>query len=337
MKAWKLLVLALCDCIASAAVQHEHHAMAHHQAATGVTLQVKDDANAGVMTARLGPVNLPAHSDHHAIAQPREFFLMIPFDGWLMAYHPRLVSAAGEALPGRLVHHVAFWNTGRSDFLCPRKQEHIFGAGGEMNDWPALPGVGYRVSKGDRIRISTMFHNPTDRSLPETFLEVRMEYKRLTAGGSQLKSVYPTWFDVQQCGPSGYDLKPGQNVNTGELTVRYTGILLGVGGHLHDYGQRLDAENVTRRERVAVLDSKLDSEGRILSMPIVTFLDRGGYRLNRGDTVKVTATYNNPTGHMLQEGAMGIVVGYFLPDDDSQMAALKRKSKQPSGSQPSSR
>jgi hypothetical protein len=34
---------------------------------------------------------------------------------------------------------------------------------------------------------------------------------------------------------------------------------------------------------------------------------------------------------------MGIVVGYFLPDADSQMAALKRKSKQPSGSQPSSR
>ena len=67
------------------------------------------------------------------------------------------MDGAGQPEPGRLLHHVAFYNTARPDFLCPNKQEHIFGAGGEMNDWPALPGVGYRVRKGDRIRISTMF------------------------------------------------------------------------------------------------------------------------------------------------------------------------------------
>ena len=31
------------------------------------------------------------------------------------------------------------------------------------------------------------------------------------------------------------------------------------------------------------------------------------------------------TGKLLRDGAMGIVVGYFVPDDDSQMAALRRK------------
>ncbi len=34
----------------------------------------------------------------------------------------------------------------------------------------------------------------------------------------------------------------------------------------------------------------------------------------------MTASYDNPTGQRLPHGAMGIVVGYFLPDDDARMA-----------------
>ncbi len=318
------LFLVVMVAAGTAGPQHEHHPMARHKIAAGVKLDVQDHAAAQVLTVRLGPLNLPAYSDHMAVAQPPNLFLTIPFDGWIIAYHARLVDDAGKPLPGRLLHHVGFWNTARPDFLCPNKQEHIFGAGGEMNDWPAVPGVGYRVAPGDRIRINTMFHNPTAVSHPETYIEVRMEYKQLLADGPQLKNVYPTWFDVQRCGNSGYDLSPGKNVTSGEFTLGYSGVLLGVGGHMHDYGRRLELVNVTRTEPVAQLESKLDAEGRILSMPIVTFAERGGYRLNQGERIKVTATYDNPTGKPLPDGAMGIVVGYFLPDNDTSLAALKR-------------
>ena len=313
--------------------QHEHHRVAQHKTAAGVKLEVRDDPAAQVLTLRLGPLNLPAHADHLAVAQAPDLFLTIPFDGWLIAYHPRLADAAGETLPNRLLHHVAFWNTDRSDFLCPKKQEHIFGAGSEMNDWPALPGVGYRVAQGDRLRISTMFHNPTDTPYPQTYIEVRMEYRLLAggparpAGGPPLQSVYPAWFDVQECGPSGYDLQPGKNETRGEFTLPYTGRLLGVGGHLHDYGQQLRLENATLEEEMATLDANLDPAGRLVSLPIVLFVDRGGYGLRQGEVVKVTAFYHNLTGKLLPEGAMGIVVGYFLPGNDQQMAALKRNNK----------
>ncbi len=309
----------------AARAQHEGHGMAHKTAA-GVKLDVKTDASAQVMTLRLGPMNLPAHSDHHAVAQPPDLFWTIPIHGWLVAYHPRLVDDAGRAVPGRLLHHVAFWNTARSDFLCPNKQEHIFGAGGEMNDWPGVAGFGYRVAKGDRIRIETMAHNPTDTAYPKAYLEVRVEYRPADAS-PPLKSVYPTWFDVMQCRNSGYDLKAGESTTTGEIALRYSGALLGVGGHMHDYGQQLVLENLTRHETVATLHANLDPQGRILSMPIQTFYDRGGYRLNRGDRIRATATYDNLTGTLLPEGAMGIVVGYFRPDDDTLMAALVRKHK----------
>ncbi len=303
-----------------AMAQHDHHRMAH-----GVELQVEDDSVAGLLTVRLGPLDLPAHTGHTEVAQPPERFLSIPFDGWLRAYHPRLTDGQGATIPGRLLHHVAFWNTGRSDFLCPNKEEHIFGAGGEMNDWMAVPGVGYRVGKGDRIRVSTMFHNPTEASYPETYLEVKVEYARANSEAQALRNVYPVWFDVQECGSSDFDLEPGENVKAGQVTVPFPGVLLGVGGHLHDFGKSLRLENASSGEEIAVLTPETDADGRLLSMPIVTFFMQGGYRLGADEVVRVTARYDNLTGRPLPDGAMGIVVGYFLPDDDAQMAALRRR------------
>ena len=152
MKRLAILWVALLALAVAARAQHEHgehghHGMAH-KAATGVKLEVQDDPAVQSILLRVGPMKLPAHSDHMTVAQPPDLYWVIPIHGWLVGYHPRLVDAAGNAVPGRLLHHVAFWNTRRSDFLCPNKQEHIFGAGGEMNDWPAVPGYGYRVQKG---------------------------------------------------------------------------------------------------------------------------------------------------------------------------------------------
>ncbi len=318
-----LLVLA---CSAGAYAQHQHgthhdsEAMAHHVDA-GVRLVVRDDAAAHLLTVRIGPLNLPAHASHMDIAQAPPQMLTVPFEGWFTAYHPRLVDAAGHPLPSRLLHHVAFWNTRRADFLCANKLEHIFGAGGEMNDWPALPGFGYRVHQGNRIRVDTMFHNPTDTSYPLAYLEVRIEY---AGEDAKLASVYPAWFDVQECGNSGYDLAAGKSVKSGEVKVPVSGKLLGLGGHLHDYGQELLLTTSASKNPVVDLHAKLDAEGHIQSMPVEVFVQTGGYKLTRGDALRVTATYDNPTKHLLPEGAMGIVVGYFLPDADAEMAGLKK-------------
>ncbi len=320
MKSWALsLVLAMAGAVPAVA-QHDHHSMPHK---TGdARLEVRDAA--GTLVVRLGPLNLPAHADHTQVAQPSPVILTIPFDGWITAYHPALVDDAGNRLTGPMLHHVAFWNTGRSDFLCPNKEEHIFGAGGEMNDWPPLPGFGYRVRPGDRIRITSMFHNPTAAGYPRAYLQVIMEYQ-LAGNQRALKSVYPAWFDVKECGNSGYDLAPGKSVTEGKVTVAFSGVLLGLGGHLHDYGRELRLQNDSRKEEVAELAPRADEKGRILSVPIVVFSERGGYRLSRGDVLRSTAIYENPTGQVLPEGAMGIVVGYFLPDDDTAMSVLVRK------------
>lgn len=312
-----------------------HHGMMHamdteHLTSKTAKLTVTDNAAAREMTIQVGPVTLPADTEHVGVAQPATMWLNIPFDGWLTAYHPSLVDARGYTLPNKLLHHVAFYDIARPDLLCPNREEHIFGAGGEMTDWPMIPGFGYRVQKGDRVRISTMFENSTARTYGDVFLEVRIEYQPVSEDAAGLKDIYPAWFDVMECGESGYDLSPGESNRTGQFKLRYSGKLLGVSGHLHDYGQWLVLKNAQTDETIATLKASVDPRGRILSMPVELFADRGGVQVNSGDVIEVTDAYNNPTGKLVVDGAMGIIVGYFLPDQESQLTVLRPAAERPS-------
>ncbi|HKO05198.1 MAG TPA: hypothetical protein VJW51_10635 [Candidatus Acidoferrales bacterium] len=319
---------------AAAAAQHGHHHNdngAQQKDAKLTVHQVASDA----LEIRIGPYDLPAHTPHDAMPQAPDLFWDVPFDGWLVSYAPNLIDADGNEIPQKLLHHVAFWNIGRSDFLCPDKEEHIFGAGGEMNRWPPIPGFGYPIHHGDRIRISTMFHNPTSNSYPVAFLTVQINYitdDAVQSGIPKLRSVFPVWFDVMQCSESGYDLKSGASVKSGQFQMQQSGLLLGLGGHLHDYGHSVTVVNATRKEQIAKLSAELDEKGQILSMPIVTFTSRGGYRLAAGDKVQVSAEYVNLTSQTLPDGAMGIAAGYFLPDDLEAMSAFQRAPKEKNAS-----
>ncbi len=297
--------------------QHEHHAA---QNVSPAKLAVSNDAERRLLVVTLGPLDLPAHTDHAAMSQPAPQILEIPFEGWITAYHPSLTDEHGSQLPTGILHHVAFWNISRADFLCPSKPEHIFGAGGEMNDWPALPGFGYRVHKGDRIRVTGMFHNPTTQSYAAAWLQVTMEYQPETAG---LKSVYPAWFDVEKCGTSTFYLPPAGISLQAQIPLSFSGRLLGVGGHMHDYGERLVLVDATQKKPIATLDARVDDDGHILSMPVSVFVDRGGFPLKKGDEILVQAKYAKP--RVANPEAMAIVVGYFLPDNDAEMDRLARK------------
>lgn len=294
----------------------------HHTLAKGVKLEQKIDGN--TIVVRVGPMNLPANTGHMKMPQPPDLLWQIPIDGWILGYTPKLVDAQGNTVPGRVLHHTAFWNENRSDFLCPNKEEHIFGAGGELTNWAVIPGYGYRVQMGDKIRVETMVYNPTNTSYDQVYFEVTIPYERAESG-TKLKDFYPAWMDVKSCGDSAYDLPAGKSERTGTVTVKYNGVLLGVGGHMHDYAKRLVLEDVTGKETIATLDAKVDENGEILSMPTVLFFDRGGYKLSAGDVLKISATYENTTGKLLHDGAMGIVVGYFVPANDTDLAHLRRK------------
>ena len=330
---------------AQMAAGHEHgaeHAAGHHaqggfmqhgmshEIQKGVKLEEKINATAHIVTLHEGGMNLPAHSAHDKTPQPPDQTWTVPFDGWLLGFTPKIMDATGATVPGTLLHHTAFWNVNRSDFLCKNKEEHIYGAGSEMNVWPAIPGFGYRVQKGDQIRIETMVYNPTDKDYSNVWLEVAIQYLSVPAAGEKaaaIKNTYPAWIDVQECGNSGYTLTAGKSTQTGVITVQYSGALLGVGGHLHDYAKGIVLRDAASRKEIANLDAKTDEQGHLLSTPVLTFYQTGGYAIKSGDKLEVTASYDNPTGQEIPDGAMGIMVGYFLLEGDAGIAALRRVKK----------
>jgi hypothetical protein len=301
-----------------------------HATAKGVKLDAKAETATHTITLRIGPMNLPANTSHMKMAQPPDLVWTIANTGWLLAYHTRLVDAAGGPVPGVVLHHVAFWNENRSDFLCPNKDEHIFGAGGELTDWAQVPGFGYQVQKGDRIRIETMIHNPTPTAYAHAYLEVSIPYLD-NASPAPVKNFYPAWMDVGGCGNSGYDLPAGPSKKVGTVPVKYDGVLLGVGGHMHDYAKELVLEDSRNKEPVATLAAKTDEHGRLVGMPVELFFQKfpqtGGYPVEAGDQLTITATYDNRSGKQLRDGAMGIVVGYFVPKDRGALAGLRHEAK----------
>src|SRR5260370_35433738 len=177
-----------------------------------------------------------------------------------------------------------------------------------------------------------MMYNPTATSYGNAYLEVVIPFEEISGDASAAaprKNVYPAWMDVTSCGNSGYDLPAGKSEKTGTVTVKYDGVLLGVGGHLHDYGKQIVLQDVSRKETVATLEAKADAEGHLEPVPVKLFVQDGGFKFASGDVLKISATYDNPTGKLLRDGAMGIAVGYFAAADDGKMAALRRNAKAP--------
>jgi len=53
-----------------------------------------------------------------------------------------------------------------------------------MTDWTEVPGYGYRVHNGERIRIETMMYNPTDTSYEKAYLEVVIPFQETPGDAS---------------------------------------------------------------------------------------------------------------------------------------------------------
>src|ERR1051326_1487264 len=84
-------------------MQHSHGGFMqegmHHAVAKGVKIEQQVDAASHTIVVREGPLTLPANTDHMKMPQPPDLFWVIPVNGWLMAYTPRLVDGDGNAVP----------------------------------------------------------------------------------------------------------------------------------------------------------------------------------------------------------------------------------------------
>jgi hypothetical protein len=244
---------------------------------------------------------------------------VIPIDLSLYSVRVDVVDSAGRELPKAFLHHFNLTIPARRDLFLPIAQRFL--AASKETPSVRLPAllVGMPLERDARILVTAMVSNPTP--IARHGIRVRVTYGSRSAGLFPLFHAYPWVMDAQfpdERHPGGsppFDLPPGRSSFSWESRPAIPGAIIGIGGHLHDYGAGLELADVTTGTVLWHATVVRDSTGRMLSLPVTRFYNwrRLGIPVEPTHRYRITATYENPTGHTLHEAGMGSVAGLFIP------------------------
>lgn len=292
------------------------------------TLRVVVDSSAHTVTLLSGPHQVPGMADHemasmagpmqhHGSLEPFRRFLW-PVDGWIRGVSLSITDRNGHEVPRRLIHHLNVVNLDRRQLFYPIP-ERIIALGQETEDIDLPASIGVPVEAGDEMGLVVMWHNMSGVDYTDLTVRLTIAWSPTNLYPRPL-SVMPVYMDVVN--PVGrksadFDLPAGRNEFHAEFTMPFEGRIIGVGGHLHDYGTGLTLTDVSgdRSRRVVTLGTTLDASGRIDDVERQYPGVRGaGIKLEAGHRYRLVATYDNP-GAAIPDGAMAHMVLLFAPKD----------------------
>jgi hypothetical protein len=138
-------------------------------------------------------------------------------------------------------------------------------------------------------------------------------------------NALPIYMDVNLTvgGSNTFDVPPGRSTKAYEFTLPVSGRLLGVGGHMHDYGRWVRLEDAATGKVLTQVVAEREPDGKLVKMSRRLFGVSGeGLKLKAGHRYRVVGEYDNPTGRMRVKGAMAHMVGLFVPDNMKRWPAI---------------
>ncbi|MGH7526574.1 MAG: hypothetical protein ACREMX_07700 [Gemmatimonadales bacterium] len=283
-----------------------------------------------VITA--GPFDLPnmPPMEEHAMTDlglshdtPVQHFAW-PLEGWFRGFRVDLVDGKGQPVPKHVMHHLIMVNFSRRQ-LVYSASERLMGAGTETDADVSVPKtIGVPMTPGMKLGMYVAWHNDTGKDLAGVHLKLTMLWTPKNQNPQPVNSL-PIYMDVNLTvgGSNTFDVPPGKSTKAFEFTLPVGGRLLGVGGHMHDYGVRVRLEDAETGKTLTKVEATRDSAGKLKKMSRRLFGVTGdGLRLKANHKYRVVGEYDNPTGETLVKGAMASMVGLFAPDDMSQWPAI---------------
>jgi len=172
------------------------------------------------------------------------------------------------------------------------------------------------VSKGQRVVVTAMLHNPTGKELRGVTIRFYWQYVKAGRPWPFIR-VQPFQLDVAfPAGDKSWDLPPGPSSRSYEGKPSVPGRILAMGGHLHPNATSLSFEDVTTGR--LIWEGKPTVEDGVENrLPIGSFVKKLGEKMDTSHTYRVTVKYLNPTGDTLRSGGMGVVAGAFIPTGDT--------------------
>jgi hypothetical protein len=233
---------------------------------------------------------------------------------------PDLTDPDGKSLnvdDGVMLHHVVLYQQGGQDVSCPGpftpafQGRRLFASGNERTTIPHVPGYGLDVPAGAQF---ASLADVMDFGTQPVRVQVRMHVTWVP--GHSLKPITPVWLDETGCGllpPSYMSVPAGPSEQSTTWRSTISGQIIGMGGHLHAWGQHIEA--IDRTTRTALCDSRA-TQMTMGGMPMISDMSKcigpaPDYHLapiHKGDVIRMNSYYDAPQAEFL--GAMGIMIMY---------------------------
>jgi hypothetical protein len=273
-------------------------------------LRMVDVGERAELAIDVGPVDIPAHGMPAESRQLVYQLTQFPLDAWVHGFRLELTDARGRPVPRSVLHHIDTTRPAARDLFLPVAQRFV--ALGSETGSQNLPGwlAGVRIYRGEPLLVSTMLHNPTATAYTGVRVRLVLAYTRTRplyeVAGFRLDVMLPT-------GPMEYDLPPGRSVRSWEGSPQVPARILGLTGHLHRYAEWIELRDVTTNKVLWRARPRVDAAGELTGMP-VSFPRLGlGRTIYPSHRYRVTASYWNPTGTLIRDGAMAKLAGVFTP------------------------
>jgi hypothetical protein len=250
-------------------------------------------------------------------------------DGYVVGMSAEVVDMLGNPVPLQdvMLHHVVFAKVGAPDYTCAGIEDYSgdasnlraerFYAEGEERFALSLPeGYGYPNRGQDTWGLLYMLMNHHPQSLV-----VKIRYTVRYVTGEPLTAVKPVWLDVKNCRADPVFNVPGTKKagatisRTADFRMPESGRFVAAGGHLHGGGVSVDVTDTNCGSLFTSYPTwGLEEPRPVLHEPgpmnMTGLADPAGRPVRAGDTLRLTATYENSRPHMR---VMGIMILYLVP------------------------
>jgi hypothetical protein len=294
-------------------------------------VKVTIDSSRHELTVTSGPFdlpNMPPMEDHAMMDLGMSHDTRIqrfewPVDGWFRGFRVELTDARGRPVPPHVMHHMIMVNFSRRQLLYAAA-ERLMGTGTETEEVSVPKTIGVPMKPGMKLGMYIAWHNDTGQDLEGVQLKLTLLWSPKNLNPPPVNAL-PIYMDVNLTvgGTNTFDVPPGKSTKAYEFALPVGGRLLGVGGHMHDYGVRVWLEDATSGKLLTQVTAERDSAGKLIKVSRKLFGVAGkGLRLKANQRYRVVAEYDNPTGETLQRGAMASMVGLFVPEDMKRWPAI---------------
>jgi hypothetical protein len=288
------------------------------------SVRVTVDSSRHELTISSGPFdlpNMPPMEDHPMMDLGLSHDTRLqrfewPVNGWFRGFRVELMDGQGNPVPPHVMHHMIMVNFSRRQLLYSAA-ERLMGAGTETGEVSLPKTVGVPMTPGMQLGMYVAWHNDTGKDLQGVHLKLIMLWTPKNQNPRPVNSL-PLYMDVNLTvgGHNTFDVPPGKSTKAYEFTLPVGGRLLGVGGHMHDYGSGVRLEDAETGKVLTQVQAERDSAGKLVKVSRKLFGVSGkGLRLKPNHCYRVVGEYANPTGELRVQGAMASMVGLFVPDD----------------------